>query len=129
MGDWYDYFEDFPEENPANWVNGTFNPKLAQQMRDIELKKSAANEEAYSLIKKAQEKQKIKEEERKAQSLLRIRDCPQCGFNELNVYCFSKQLFRCECQDCGIYGSGKSEQDAYKNAYDALGEGLDWRSS
>jgi len=21
MGEWSEYFEDFPEENPANWVN------------------------------------------------------------------------------------------------------------
>lgn len=27
MGEWSDYFEDFPEENPANWVNGKFNPR------------------------------------------------------------------------------------------------------
>lgn len=27
MGEWSDYFEDFPEENPANWVNGRFDPE------------------------------------------------------------------------------------------------------
>lgn len=26
MGDWSDYFEDFPEENPANYVDGRFIP-------------------------------------------------------------------------------------------------------
>ena len=26
MGEWSDYFEDFPEENPANWVHGRFYP-------------------------------------------------------------------------------------------------------
>lgn len=24
MGDWSEYFEDFPEENPENWVGGGF---------------------------------------------------------------------------------------------------------
>lgn len=32
MGEWSEYFEDFPEENPANWVKGEFNPRLAQEV-------------------------------------------------------------------------------------------------
>ena len=27
MGEWSDYFEDFPEENPANYINGTIIPR------------------------------------------------------------------------------------------------------
>jgi len=26
MGEWSEYFEDFPEENQANYLNGQFNP-------------------------------------------------------------------------------------------------------
>jgi hypothetical protein len=33
MGDWSDYFEDFPEENPANYVNGRFDPQGAAASR------------------------------------------------------------------------------------------------
>ena len=33
MGEWSEYFEDFPEENPANWVNGQFNPRAAADLR------------------------------------------------------------------------------------------------
>ena len=33
MGEWSEYFEDFPEENPANWVNGQFDPKGAEAQR------------------------------------------------------------------------------------------------
>lgn len=29
MGEWSEYFEDFPEENPANWINGVFDPVAA----------------------------------------------------------------------------------------------------
>jgi len=35
MGDWSDYFEDFPEENPANWVNGQFVHPNSEQARNI----------------------------------------------------------------------------------------------
>jgi hypothetical protein len=33
MGDWSDYFEDFPEENPANYVNGRYDPQGANAHR------------------------------------------------------------------------------------------------
>ena len=33
MGEWSEYFEDFPEENEANWVNGRFDPKSAAELR------------------------------------------------------------------------------------------------
>jgi hypothetical protein len=38
MGDWSDYFEDFPEENPANYVNGRFDPQGAKARRAQEAK-------------------------------------------------------------------------------------------
>ncbi len=41
MGDWSDYFEDFPEENPANWINGRFDPQAAQAAREREEKAAA----------------------------------------------------------------------------------------
>ena len=32
MGEWSEYFDDFPEENPANWVNGVYlGPQKAQE--------------------------------------------------------------------------------------------------
>jgi hypothetical protein len=33
MGEWSDYFEDFPEENPANYVGDRFDPKGAEALR------------------------------------------------------------------------------------------------
>lgn len=27
MGEWSDYFEDFPDENPANYVGNRFDPQ------------------------------------------------------------------------------------------------------
>lgn len=35
MGEWSDYFEDFPNENPANWVNGRFGPSEAAWQSEI----------------------------------------------------------------------------------------------
>jgi hypothetical protein len=33
MGEWSEFFEDFPEKNPGNYVNGNFDPKGAEALR------------------------------------------------------------------------------------------------
>ena len=49
MGEWSDYFEDFPEENPANWVNGRFDPAAAARRREVEQNKRKIAEESKLL--------------------------------------------------------------------------------
>ncbi len=41
MGEWSEYFEDFPEENPANCVDGRFDPKGADAIRAAKAKVAA----------------------------------------------------------------------------------------
>jgi hypothetical protein len=53
MGELSEYFEDFPEENPANWVNGDLNPQLAQEVRNHEALLSATTNKARSEINAA----------------------------------------------------------------------------
>ena len=36
MGDWSDYFEDFPEENHSNYVGGRFDPAGAKAQREAQ---------------------------------------------------------------------------------------------
>lgn len=45
MGEWSDYFEDFPDENPANYVNGRFDPQgaAAQRAAESKLRQDQAN--------------------------------------------------------------------------------------
>jgi Na+-transporting methylmalonyl-CoA/oxaloacetate decarboxylase gamma subunit len=38
MGEWSEYFEDFPEENQANYVGQQFNPVAAKVQRDAQQK-------------------------------------------------------------------------------------------
>lgn len=56
MGDWSDYFEDFPEENPANWIGGSFDPQAAKEARTREAKlareQAKLDAEISSIIKK-----------------------------------------------------------------------------
>lgn len=45
MSEWSEYFEDIPEENPANLVNGQYNPIEAARLRTLEaLKAEVANQ-------------------------------------------------------------------------------------
>jgi hypothetical protein len=36
MGEWSDYFEEFPEENQANYIAGRFDPAGADAQRKAE---------------------------------------------------------------------------------------------
>jgi len=38
MGEWSEYFEDFPEENPANARGGEFDPSDAAAQREAQAK-------------------------------------------------------------------------------------------
>jgi hypothetical protein len=38
MGEWSEYFEHFPEENPANYVGGRFDPQAANTQRESQRK-------------------------------------------------------------------------------------------
>lgn len=49
MGEWSEYFEDFPEENPGNWINGRFGPVGAEKARAIEAQRQVVAQESAAL--------------------------------------------------------------------------------
>ena len=56
MGEWSEYFEDFPEENPANWINGRYDPQAAAEARrkkeKLAREQAELNAEIRSIIEK-----------------------------------------------------------------------------
>jgi hypothetical protein len=52
MGEWSDYFEAFPEENPANWVDGRFDPAGATRRRAHEAQSRQVAEDSKALPRK-----------------------------------------------------------------------------
>jgi hypothetical protein len=56
MGEWSEYFEDFPDENPANYVNGRFDPKGAAAQRakqsEVSAQQAALNKEIADIVRK-----------------------------------------------------------------------------
>lgn len=65
MGEWSDYFEDFPEQNQANYVGDRFDPvgaraqREAQQAAALRLRKEPRqlNEEIAAIIQKHKPKE------------------------------------------------------------------------
>jgi len=105
MSEWLSYFEDFPKENPANYVDGTFNPKLASAIRRREDRQRAADAEVNALISKGQR-------DAKSRLLLTTEICPQCFMEELNTYKIDDENYFCECHSCGIESKGETHKMA-----------------
>ncbi|OLF59863.1 hypothetical protein BTN33_08765 [Aeromonas veronii] len=126
MGEWSEYFEDFPEENPANYVNGRFYPQLAHEMANQENRLTTASKQIHPASTARSMKAWL---EAKSKSFLLTEDCPQCGLTELNTYKIHNTFYLCECQDCGIHGRGETHILALKSTFDAIGDGLDWRDN
>ena len=70
MGEWSDHFEDLPEENPANWVNGVYlgPQKAAEHHRrsaaaaaELRRQQSALNTEISSMIAEGKARQAAKD--------------------------------------------------------------------
>ncbi|WP_419832762.1 hypothetical protein [Endozoicomonas atrinae] len=124
MGEWSEYFEDFPEENPANYINGRFAPEEARQRAEqsyrVQQQREAANAEINDLIRQAKS-------DSKRQSFVELEPCVQCGETKLSIYKYRDDYFSCECESCGIYGDGIHKAAAIASAESRIGEFIDWR--
>lgn len=71
MGEMSEYFEDFPEENPANYVGDRFDPEGAERLRaekarekaKLEREQAALDAEIRSVIEKARQSAKQNKKE------------------------------------------------------------------
>lgn len=122
MGEWSDYFEDFPEEAPQP-------PSAEEKAKEkFEAEIKGINADSFALIAKTKKKAQEVVQEQKKNFLESIDHCPQCGQKELNVYKLDNQSYLCECQDCGIYGSGGDFSSALHKTASAIGDNIDWRN-
>lgn len=121
MGEWSDYFEDFPEEAPQ--------PPSAEELAKEKLENDIRNmnAEAFALIEKSRRKAAEVDQKEKMQFLKSVDQCPQCGEKQLNIYKLKNHKYLCECQGCGIYGAGIDISAALHKTAAAYGDGLDWR--
>ena len=59
MGEWSEHFEDFPEEDPGNYVNGIYSEDLARRRKQAahEAEFPKAPRSAFDLEKKVRQEQ------------------------------------------------------------------------
>lgn len=74
MGEWSDFFEDFPEENPANWINGVYagpngaqlhsdhQAKVALARSKVEAEQARLDSTIAKIIAAGEERQKLKKD-------------------------------------------------------------------
>lgn len=121
MGDWSDYFEDYPEEAPQP----PSTEEIAKAKHEADIK--AMNADAFALIAETKRKAQAAEQLKKEQYLDSTVECPQCGESRLNVYKLKSNRYLCECQACGIYGAGPDFSSALHQTASAIGDDIDWR--
>ena len=111
MGEWSEYFEDFPEENPANYPNR--GPDLGprskyfpdwheSQLTKAELAEIAKKIEAENaeLERQAEEKARYIQEA-KSHPLVQVDVCPICNLKTMYMHQISQDNYFGECQECG----------------------------
>ena len=129
MGEWSEYFEQFPEENPANQKRepdlgpmSSFFPHLhLSQLTKAELaienaKIDELNAEAEKLIKEKAEFI----ENAKSKPIYCISNCPICHVETMNIYKVSEASFYCECQNCHVSSDGDDISKIFEKIEDDI---------
>jgi hypothetical protein len=59
MSEMYEYFQDFPEEDPTNYIGNHFDPQGAKRLREenarVKQEQAALDAEILSVIEKAKQ--------------------------------------------------------------------------
>lgn len=108
MGEWSEYFEDFPEEHPDNYGNAGFcSGKGVAQIFNSETPEDDAKGLARFLEEVAKElADEEKEEREEEEQNILVRQpfynsgCIHCGSSKLSVYIVSDDLCLCQCKQC-----------------------------
>ena len=136
MGEWSEYFEDFPEENPANWHSpeddaekrmGKYS-EFFPNWREGQLTKAERAEVKAKIdlinaaaVKEAKDRADFIREA-KTYPLMLTEECPQCYSKEMNIYKISDSGYFCHCQYCDVSASTRD----YKQFLESLGEAI-WK--
>lgn len=124
MGEWSEYFEDFPEENPANQKREPdLGPKsLAFPHLHLSQLTKAELEVENSKLDELEAEEELKNKERadfvgraKSQPIYKVEACPICRISKMNIYKIANDSFYCECGECNVSGEGSNLIDIFTN--------------
>lgn len=129
MGEWSEYFEDFPEENLANHkqepnlgpMSIVFPHLHLSQLTKEELAKenSKISEINAEIARKALEIENTIVLAKRT-PVAAVDDCPICYGNTMNVFMVSENSFYCECSNCNSSGVGTSPKSIYQDIEDKV---------
>ena len=139
MGEWSEYFEDFPEENPANQkqepdlgVMSIVFPHLhLSQLTKAELAVENAKIEELKAVENAKIEELKAEAERlemeranfikeaKSKPMYQLDICPICYAEAMVIFKVSDDAFYCECHECKVSGDGSDISEIFEKMEDA----------
>ena len=120
MGEWSEYFEQFPELDPANQKREPDLGPMSITFPHLHIcqltKQELAIEHAKIAEIKAEAERLAKEradfiKEAKSKPMYQLKDCPICYAEAMVVFKVSEDAFYCECHECKAseFGSDISE--------------------
>ena len=127
MGEWSEYFEDFPEENPANQKQRPDLGPMSIVFPHLHLSQLTKAELAVENAKidelKAEEERLEREraefiKEAKSKSMHELVDCPICYGATMVIFKVSEDGFYCECYECKTFGVGSDISEILKKMED-----------
>lgn len=110
MGEWSEYFEDFPEENPANQLpidEQRLGPKSKYfpQWHESQLTKEE-RAIVQALIEEEEAKELAYESEIKNAHIIEIQACPLCYSEGFVIKELKDKTFYCNCTECNVTKTG-----------------------
>ncbi|MEF9984693.1 MAG: hypothetical protein RR710_09165 [Oscillospiraceae bacterium] len=124
MGEWSEYFEDFPEENPANQKREPDLGPMSLAFPHLHLSQLTKAELAIenSRLDELEAEEELQKKERadfvgkaKSKPVYKVETCPICSINKMNIYKISNDSFYCECGECNVSGDGPDIIDIFTN--------------
>lgn len=128
MGEWSEYFEDFPEENPANQkqepdlgVMSIVFPHLhLSQLTKAELAvENAKIEELKAEAERLEMERANFIKEAKSKPMYQLDICPICYAEAMVIFKVSDDAFYCECHECKVSGDGCDISEIFEKMEDA----------
>jgi len=129
MGEWSEYFEDFPEENPANQKRDPdLGPRsivfphlhICQLTKEELLIENAKIEELKAEAERQERERADFIKEAKSKSMYKLDTCPICYAEAMVVFKVSEDAFYCECHECKASGVGSNTKEIYKKIEDDI---------
>ena len=127
MGEWSEYFEDFPEENPANQkqepdlgVMSIVFPHLhLSQLTKAELAvENAKIEELKAEAERLERERANFIKEAKSKPMYQLDICPICYAEAMVIFKVSDDAFYCECHECKVSGDGSDISEIFEKMED-----------